>query len=537
MALFDCTNIELKKNCKKGDNVIQLQRCLKTLGYYTRQVDGDFGYYTDKAVRAFQKKYGLKVDGIFGPVTCKKMNEVMDKTTTTTATQTKTITADGGVVLVKDTTPEYSKKETYKLVVYPDVVVLPESTTDSTGSVTKTGGSIQTETTFDCSKINLKKDDKGGDVTKLQTILKARGYYTRQIDGDFGKYTKKAVQQLQKAQGNEQTGIFDTQTCSSLQKTSTTSNLATGTKGTKAREYTITEFTTRPSISIDLEGMSYEVTVQLLYSQDLFSHIRKLQKTYFVYKKGTDTIIEHEGYINEIKVSNSDSADLIELQLTGYKTFLEQTIDIPEDKTGKKSELLKYFTELAGMKLNLDTTGLVDDTYTVKAQKAETSTSDGGGLTQLSGNDCTDTNSLSARSYDIDTCKGNTKIGNSNANYAQDTKHMTAKEAIMDVYNRFHYGPSLTSDRTYLNNRRCPQEMWSKTGKFWGNCADVSRLVKAVGEVHGMKIGIRHMTLHYYNLIEVDGKVYKFDCCCKSTGSYNGEVTNNLTKRGGPWSG
>jgi hypothetical protein len=80
--------------------------------------------------------------------------------------------------------------------------------------------------------------------------------------------------------------------------------------------------------------------------------------------------------------------------------------------------------------------------------------------------------------------------------------------------------------------------MWTKTGKFWGNCADISRLVKAVGEVHGLKVGIRHCPSHYYNLIEVNGTVYRFDCCFSSgrTGArYGSELCNNLTKNGGPW--
>ena len=125
------------------------------------------------------------------------------------------------------------------------------------------------------------------------------------------------------------------------------------------------------------------------------------------------------------------------------------------------------------------------------------------------------------------------------ANYAQDTKGMSAREAILDVQNRFHYGPSLASSAVYYNNRRCPQAMWTKTGKFWGNCADIARLVKAVGEVHGLKVGIRHCPNHYYNLIEVDGTVYKFDCCFRSgytSSNYGNELCNNLTKNGGPWS-
>ena len=74
---LNCNNINLTKG-KQGDQVKELQTNLKTLGYYTRQVDGDYGTYTDTAVRAFQKKYGLLVDGIVGPVTCQKINNTLN---------------------------------------------------------------------------------------------------------------------------------------------------------------------------------------------------------------------------------------------------------------------------------------------------------------------------------------------------------------------------------------------------------------------------------------------------------------------------
>jgi len=70
------------------------------------------------------------------------------------------------------------------------------------------------------------------------------------------------------------------------------------------------------------------------------------------------------------------------------------------------------------------------------------------------------------------------------------------------------------------------------------NCADISRLVKCLCDVHGTKCGIRHAYHHYYNLVEVNGKTYRFDCCFGSSGymvNYGGELCNNLTKNGGPW--
>lgn len=52
-----------------GQLVRELQTKLKRWGYYTGAVDGVFGAGTEKAVRAFQKKNGLTVDGIVGSKT------------------------------------------------------------------------------------------------------------------------------------------------------------------------------------------------------------------------------------------------------------------------------------------------------------------------------------------------------------------------------------------------------------------------------------------------------------------------------------
>ena len=53
----------------KGNQVKEIQKRLKKWGYYTGAVDGVFGANTKKAVIAFQKKNGLKADGIVGPAT------------------------------------------------------------------------------------------------------------------------------------------------------------------------------------------------------------------------------------------------------------------------------------------------------------------------------------------------------------------------------------------------------------------------------------------------------------------------------------
>ena len=54
-----------------GENVKNLQSRLYTLGYYTAEIDGQYGLATKEAVIAFQKANGLDADGIVGEATRK----------------------------------------------------------------------------------------------------------------------------------------------------------------------------------------------------------------------------------------------------------------------------------------------------------------------------------------------------------------------------------------------------------------------------------------------------------------------------------
>ena len=63
----------LSKYGSRGDEVTQIQTKLKRWGYYNGNIDGIYGSQTQEAVRYFQRKNGLTVDGIAGPATLKAM--------------------------------------------------------------------------------------------------------------------------------------------------------------------------------------------------------------------------------------------------------------------------------------------------------------------------------------------------------------------------------------------------------------------------------------------------------------------------------
>ena len=63
--------------CGPGDTgsaVKKVQKKLKSLGYYTGSIDGDYGKGTKSAVKSFQKRNGLDDDGKVGAKTLAKLN-------------------------------------------------------------------------------------------------------------------------------------------------------------------------------------------------------------------------------------------------------------------------------------------------------------------------------------------------------------------------------------------------------------------------------------------------------------------------------
>lgn len=69
LALSQQASADLYKKGSSGATVREIQTRLKNWGYYTGSVDGIYGSQTEKAVRYFQSKNGLSVDGQVGDQT------------------------------------------------------------------------------------------------------------------------------------------------------------------------------------------------------------------------------------------------------------------------------------------------------------------------------------------------------------------------------------------------------------------------------------------------------------------------------------
>lgn len=71
----------LSKYGSRGEEVRQIQTKLKRWGYYTGNIDGIYGTQTLNAVKYFQRKNGLAVDGIAGPKTLAAMGIMTSSST------------------------------------------------------------------------------------------------------------------------------------------------------------------------------------------------------------------------------------------------------------------------------------------------------------------------------------------------------------------------------------------------------------------------------------------------------------------------
>jgi N-acetylmuramoyl-L-alanine amidase len=78
------TCFALSKLGSRGTEVTNIQTRLKAWGYYKSNVDGIYGTLTESAVRLFQSKNNLTVDGICGPRTLEKIGLPTGSTSSST---------------------------------------------------------------------------------------------------------------------------------------------------------------------------------------------------------------------------------------------------------------------------------------------------------------------------------------------------------------------------------------------------------------------------------------------------------------------
>ena len=152
-TLSPVDGVTMKLN-NTGALVGELQARLKELGYYKGNVSNKYDTATKSAVLAFQKKNGLKADGLAGA-------------------DTRTLLS-GPEAMPADATPT------------PKVTASPTPTPEPVWVVPTT---------------KVEEGSKGADAKNVQTRLKDLGYYRGSLDGNFGRASVNALKSFQTNNG------------------------------------------------------------------------------------------------------------------------------------------------------------------------------------------------------------------------------------------------------------------------------------------------------------------------------------------------
>ncbi|MEW4239779.1 peptidoglycan-binding protein [Priestia megaterium] len=223
---------------RKGDSglgVKELQQKLVKAGFKlpVHGDDGSYGDETVEAVKAFQKQYGLAIDGIAGEKTLDKLADVLkgqpvveekpkeDPKPAAKPTPIKPVSkADSGIKSIQVTLNSryYVRLATDGLYGPSTKKALIKGLQTELNKQYKeklaVDGIFGKETAAAC--VTLSEGARGNITWILQAALYSLGYDLKGVDGAFGKGTTKAVKSFQKNSGLAADGIAGKNTFNKL---------------------------------------------------------------------------------------------------------------------------------------------------------------------------------------------------------------------------------------------------------------------------------------------------------------------------------
>ena len=202
------------------------QQKLKNLGIYSGEVTGNIGEKTTAAIKEFQKRNNLTVDGVLGPSTLQKLNVASSSSSSSSSNDASTDTIKDVQAKLKnmgiysgEVTGNVGDKTTAAIKEFQKRYNLTVDGVAGPATVAKLNQVYSNSTTVkvsSSSKTGLGLGSSGTAVSQLQTNLTTLGYYWAEITGNFGAKTETAVKAFQKAYGLPQDGVAGTSTLNAI---------------------------------------------------------------------------------------------------------------------------------------------------------------------------------------------------------------------------------------------------------------------------------------------------------------------------------
>lgn len=206
-----------------GEAVQSLQTRLSDLNYYNANISGTYDAVTTTAIKAFQQRNGLTVDGVAGSGTQTVLYS--SAALSAPAAQSASVYMSSSSTLSLGNTGEYVYALQERLFdlgyytgridgIYSDEVAAAVRAFQSANKLTSDGrattatqaklyaeNAVASSAAADDTYTTLREGDSGERVLALQHLLQSYGYYTADINGSYDDVTVFAVQLFQTRNG------------------------------------------------------------------------------------------------------------------------------------------------------------------------------------------------------------------------------------------------------------------------------------------------------------------------------------------------
>ena len=351
-----------------ADEISIIQEALEELDLYYAEITGHYGQKTERAVKLFQKEYGLSQTGIADEQTLLRLYTVADLEEVPVVSESVGPTFSGSTVLRRNSsgsevrrlqealhalefyegtitgnygglTQEAVRLFQKKYDLNADGVAGPKTLSkiasllgDADGTTPVVDSVKPTQTS---SAVALLRQGMKGDLVEaLQEDLTALDFYSGTITGSYGNLTKEAVRQFQREHGLSSDGVAGPKPLAKIK--SELGEVSAEDQGTTAVGNQVTSETTQSKPAVDLDDVEKLNTEWTLRYSSRSGHVTRLQKALTALGYFTDKCDGHYGSKTEAAVIAYQKArGLTDDGVAGRATLRKINDDIENEITAQ----------------------------------------------------------------------------------------------------------------------------------------------------------------------------------------------------------